>query len=176
MTYVYMCIILALTGARSLFASRCSCGIDAWTTNSHVVHATSKHAGGPYVRQEEVWPRFAHEPNVVRAPTGEWVMTFVAWPVGTKPSAACNCTDGNTLPSFHCKVCRRRLLFSRTLCGLQSALNILPFDGDRVAPPVRVSPPTSRGRRILLGRGPSQCSSSRTLALARLRWIRTWRL
>jgi hypothetical protein len=47
------------------------CGIDAWTTNSHVIRATSEHAGGPYVRQEEVMPRFSHEPNVVRSPTGE---------------------------------------------------------------------------------------------------------
>ena len=29
-------------------------------------------------------------------------MTFVAWPAGTRPVPLCNCTDGHTLPSFHC--------------------------------------------------------------------------
>ena len=94
-----------------------SCGIDAWTTNSHVIHATSRQAAGPYIRQEELWPRFAHEPNVVRAPTGEWVMTFVAWPAGTQPPPACNCTDGNTLPSFHCQVCLQLARASLGPCG-----------------------------------------------------------
>jgi hypothetical protein len=66
------------------------CGIDSWTTNSHVIHATSTD-GAHFQRSfngtttpkstgtagtDEVWPAFSHEPNVVRAPTGEWVMYF----------------------------------------------------------------------------------------------------
>lgn len=70
------------------------CGINAWTTNSHIIHATCVlPAAAPATRAaraaalarcefkrdaDEVWPRFSHEPNVVRAPSGEWVMYFTA--------------------------------------------------------------------------------------------------
>ena len=30
------------------------------------------------MRDGEVWPAFSHEPNVVRAPDGEWVAYFTA--------------------------------------------------------------------------------------------------
>jgi hypothetical protein len=55
------------------------CGIEAWTTNSHVVHAVSETAGGVYQRLQpvaEVWPVFSHEPNIARAPapTNEYVV------------------------------------------------------------------------------------------------------
>ena len=63
------------------------CGIDSWTTNSHVVHAqcdlTAAGVDGDvskcaFQKTGEVWPAFAHEPNVARAPTGEWVMYFTS--------------------------------------------------------------------------------------------------
>lgn len=76
------------------------CGIDSWTTNSRVIRATASHGEGPYTRQEEVWPTFAHEPNVVRAPTGEWVMYFTAGQPGDpKPTACSICKDGKTPPN-----------------------------------------------------------------------------
>ena len=72
-----------------------SCGLNAWACNSQVVHATSPtlsqrfsrvaavrfggrdrdhDAGVSAADASPVQPRFAHEPNVVRGPAGEWVM------------------------------------------------------------------------------------------------------
>ena len=55
------------------------CGINAWETNSQIVHITSNSPYGPYKRQEVVWPIFSHEPSVVRGPQGEWVMLFSSY-------------------------------------------------------------------------------------------------
>ena len=85
---------LGLVGRRS--------GINAWTENSRVVHATSPTADGTYTRREEVFGVFSHEPNAVRDPdTGEWALFYTAHiPAGASPaphSPACNCTDGSTV-------------------------------------------------------------------------------
>jgi hypothetical protein len=70
------------------------CGIDYWEPNRHrsfrrlpagffaalvcvfsaVVHATSKDPEGPYQKRETILPTFAHEPNAVRGPRGEWII------------------------------------------------------------------------------------------------------
>ena len=52
------------------------CGIGAWLANSVVVHSTSKDPHGLYQRDGVVFPTFSHEPTVVRAPSGEFVMFF----------------------------------------------------------------------------------------------------
>jgi hypothetical protein len=66
-------------GSYHMFASEMMehCGIGAWTANSHVVHAVSASPGGTYRRLpaaqgREVWPVFSHEPNLARAPSGEY--------------------------------------------------------------------------------------------------------
>lgn len=51
-------------------------GIKTWISNSQVVHAVADKPTGPYKRKAVVWPVFAHEPTVARAPTGEYVMYF----------------------------------------------------------------------------------------------------
>jgi hypothetical protein len=78
------------------------CGINAWTENSRIVHATSSTAGGKYTRRGQVFGVFSHEPNAVRDPdTGEWVLFFTAHiPAGASPAPhkpECNCTDGSTV-------------------------------------------------------------------------------
>ena len=77
------------------------CGIDSWTTNSHIVHAVCRISNSTCIefqRVGEVWPAFSHEPNVVRAPTGEWVMYFTASQniSGPQPPECTVCTDGRT--------------------------------------------------------------------------------
>lgn len=53
-------------------------GIKSWITNSQVVHAVAEDPNRPFAftRKDVVWPVFAHEPTVSRAPTGEYVMYF----------------------------------------------------------------------------------------------------
>lgn len=87
------------------------CGIDSWTTNSQIVHATchnvssTNHYGArcAFERREVVWPAFAHEPNVVRGPRGEWVMYFTAAEnMSAPPATPCvRCEDGRTSPACH---------------------------------------------------------------------------
>merc|ERR1740117_191221 len=57
-------------------------GIKSWITNSQVVHAVADSPLGPWTRRDTVFPVFAHEPTVARAPTGEYVMYFT----GTGPA------------------------------------------------------------------------------------------
>lgn len=70
------------------------CGIDTWFQNSRIIHATSSQPDGPFQRVGQVWPAFAHEPEVVRAPTGEWVMFFSA--VFNSGAPPCVCSNGTT--------------------------------------------------------------------------------
>ena len=73
------------------------CGINSWTTNSHIIHAESASLDSPFVKTGEVWPAFAHEPNVVRAPTGEYVAYFTSSSPGAPTPKPCTtCKDGKT--------------------------------------------------------------------------------
>ena len=64
-------------------------GIGAWEPNSRVVHATAKTFAGPYTKQSVVVAPFAHEPNAVRSPDGDWVIYMtMRHPAG----GAINCT------------------------------------------------------------------------------------
>eukprot|EP01052_Picozoa_sp_SAG31_P015354 SAG31_NODE_984_length_10552_cov_4.679231_13_plen_438_part_00 len=70
-----------------------SCGVHAWCSNSQIVHATSPTAAGLYTRKEVIFKVFSHEPQVVRAPTGEYVMYFTHYPNGSATEfGVCNCS------------------------------------------------------------------------------------
>lgn len=56
------------------------CGIGAWVKNSRIIRATSDSISGPYTRTQVVWEVFAHEPDVVPGPDGEYIMYFTANP------------------------------------------------------------------------------------------------
>ena len=85
------------TGLWHMFASELTahCGIDSWTYNSRVVHATSASGVGRFERDEEFAGVFSHEPTAVRDPTTrEWAVFFTS----SVPSgrALCNCSDGSS--------------------------------------------------------------------------------
>ena len=79
------------------------CGIGAWVQNSRVIRATADSPGGSYTRTQVVWEVFAHEPEVVPGPDGEYVMYYTANP--RSEHGYCNCCrpghgpcDGSTGP------------------------------------------------------------------------------
>ena len=78
------------------------CGINAWETNSQIVHIVSTSAFGPFARKEVIHPAFAHEPAVERGPHGEWVMAYSSFPlsatsVPTRKASQClACANGTT--------------------------------------------------------------------------------
>ncbi|KAG7363541.1 hypothetical protein IV203_026902 [Nitzschia inconspicua] len=76
-----------------MFASEIinDCGLYSWTTNSRVIRATSKSPFGPYRKEQVIVPIFAHDSNVIRSPSGEWVL-FVTALTGVKPRDCRNAT------------------------------------------------------------------------------------
>lgn len=78
------------------------CGIDTWRSNSRIVHATSTD-GVHFSREGVVFERFAHEPTVERAPSGEWVMWYTGEVEGASPPPLCTqCSDGVTPANTSC--------------------------------------------------------------------------
>ena len=93
------------TGFYHMWASRMrgNCGIATWLSNSEIVHAVSTTGPvGRYTTSRVVWPLWAHEPAVTRAPTGEFVMYFSGngggeYPLAVNGGQEClSCVDGST--------------------------------------------------------------------------------
>jgi hypothetical protein len=82
-----------------MFASEIvnGCGLYDWTTNSQVVRATSETPEGPYFKEQVIVPVFAHDANILRAPTGEWVL-FVTARKGIAPK---DCRHSNETTAVH---------------------------------------------------------------------------
>jgi hypothetical protein len=87
-------------GIWHMFASELTahCGINSWTYNSRVIHATSSSPMGSFQRQEEFAGVFSHEPIAVRDPTTrEWAVFFTSDSPSGRP--VCNCSDGSSTAS-----------------------------------------------------------------------------
>jgi len=84
-------------GMYHMFASEMvlQCGLEYWTTNSQVIRATSKMPYGPYKKQQVILPTFAHEPNVVEAPSGEIVLFVTASPPPSRVITPIDCRKSN---------------------------------------------------------------------------------
>lgn len=77
------------------------CGINSWESNSQIVHLVSDSPLGPFERRGVLWPAFAHEPDVTRAPNGTWVMLYSGYALNASQLSALLCTgcaDGTTPP------------------------------------------------------------------------------
>eukprot|EP00980_Cylindrotheca_fusiformis_P004356 scaffold925_cov129-Cylindrotheca_fusiformis.AAC.9 len=75
------------------------CGINAWETNSRIVHIEGNSPYGPFLKTHVLFSAFAHEPSVVRGPNGEWVMLFSSYHYNASALAdvVCgNCKGGVT--------------------------------------------------------------------------------
>ena len=88
------------TGVWHMFASEMTahCGINSWTFNSRIVHATSPTPLGRFQRDGEFAGVFSHEPIAVRDPTTrEWAVFFTSAIPSGRP--VCNCSDGSSTAS-----------------------------------------------------------------------------
>ena len=85
------------TGLYNMWAAEMinNCGINSWTRNSRIVHATSPRPDGAFTRDSVVRQVFAHEPSVTRAPDGTFVMYYTAF-LQPAERAPCQCQDGST--------------------------------------------------------------------------------
>lgn len=76
------------------------CDVSKWSPNSAVIHAVSKNgAEGPYTRVQEVIPPFSHNPKVVQAPDGTWLMYTIGIPMKRGDLANCTKDRQKTLSS-----------------------------------------------------------------------------
>jgi hypothetical protein len=80
------------------------CGINAWETNSQIVHIVGDGPTGPFTRREVFASAFAHEPDVVRGPKGEWVIVFSAFNAITRAEGLRGYTPA-TLAAAVCNNC-----------------------------------------------------------------------
>jgi hypothetical protein len=72
------------------------CGLNTWTSNSIIVHATSNTPEGPYTKVGEVMTYFSHNPTVVMAPDNSLLIYHIGTGGGGNPKT---CTNGST-PTF----------------------------------------------------------------------------
>ncbi|KAL3938096.1 MAG: hypothetical protein SGBAC_006925 [Bacillariaceae sp.] len=79
-----------------------NCGINAWETNSRIVHITGNSPHGPFLKRKVVFPAFSHEPSVVRGPNGEWVMLFSSYRYNATglDSVLCKSCKGGVTPEI----------------------------------------------------------------------------
>ena len=98
-------VIVDNDGVFHMWAARMThhCGIGSWLSNSEIVHATSPSPTGAFVTDSVVWGVWAHEPTVMRAPTGEFVMLWTGnngtGPLPVRGGQQCACLDGSTPPT-----------------------------------------------------------------------------
>lgn len=75
-----------------------NCDISHWSPNSAIVHAVSSSGPlGPYERRGVAVKPFAHNPKVVRAPDGTWLMYTIGTPLA--PASLFNCSNESTSPA-----------------------------------------------------------------------------
>jgi hypothetical protein len=104
----------AATKRWQMFAAEMTlgCGIGAWEANSRIVRASSDCADGMYRFEEEVKGAFSHEPTVVQAPNGTWLLFHIGdphhadFPGSQPPRKDCKAgytprTAGNDTGNFH---------------------------------------------------------------------------
>eukprot|EP01084_Bolivina_argentea_P042317 78042_1 len=76
------------------------CGMHNWMRGSQVVHTQSTNGyNSAFIRRDTLIQPFAHEPDIIRGPNGEYVIYYEHY--NYKSPAICNCSDGNTSPDCH---------------------------------------------------------------------------
>ena len=88
-------------GLYHMFASEIvnNCGLYSWTTNSQVIRAVSESPLGPYRKVQVIVPIFAHDANIIEAPTGELVL-YVTATKGVQPRDCRNDTGTSSDGTF----------------------------------------------------------------------------
>lgn len=85
------------TGTWHLFSSVMvnHCGLNSWQSNSAISHATSTSVEGPYQEESIIHPYFSHNPKVVRAPDGTYLVYHIGCGDEAYP-ARTDCSNGTT--------------------------------------------------------------------------------
>jgi len=129
------------TNKYHMFVSRFSnhCGLDAWQSNSEIIHATTDDIGNLPFRYEEVlFPVFSHNPLVTRSPgDGNWVIFFEMADPPPCGYSTCDCYNGTTtdecneMNDFDCPLNLQNwpsyMSYSKSLNGPWSSPQMIPI-------------------------------------------------
>eukprot|EP00040_Diaphanoeca_grandis_P039909 m.260567 g.260567 ORF g.260567 m.260567 type:complete len:488 (-) comp40130_c0_seq1:87-1550(-) len=142
-----------------------SCGMNTWSTNSIIRHATADTPLGPFQRQEIIMQAFAHNPTALQAPDGTFLIYHIG--CGTPNPGGTVCTDckaGVTGSSCHgpgeqvaCNDNTTNILYSKSLNGPWQQLNAPFIKSATMGTPYQIDNPTvtffPNGSLLMLGRG-----------------------
>eukprot|EP00929_Paragymnodinium_shiwhaense_P105247 TRINITY_DN70176_c0_g1_i1.p1 TRINITY_DN70176_c0_g1~~TRINITY_DN70176_c0_g1_i1.p1 ORF type:complete len:478 (-),score=33.78 TRINITY_DN70176_c0_g1_i1:145-1578(-) len=83
-------------GKWHMFAAQMAkhCSLDAWGSNSEIVHAEADDPEGPFVYKEAVITAFAHNPTVARDPVSGAYVLYMIGKGGRAPGQIKDCTAG----------------------------------------------------------------------------------
>jgi hypothetical protein len=75
-----------------------NCSLSSWTTASHILHLTAPSPAGPWAVEGVALHKFAHNPQVVRAADGAWLLFHI----GSPSPPAC---EAEVCPGPHSPAC-----------------------------------------------------------------------
>ena len=90
-----------------------NCGLNAWQSNSRIVHTVSDEPTGEFTFVDEVVPVFAHNPTVVRGEKGEYVMLFEYSEHHPCGFQTCSCDNGTTTQACIARQAARHCDYNR---------------------------------------------------------------
>eukprot|EP01120_Amphizonella_sp_Union-15-10_P006288 TRINITY_DN1990_c0_g1_i2.p1 TRINITY_DN1990_c0_g1~~TRINITY_DN1990_c0_g1_i2.p1 ORF type:complete len:283 (+),score=49.98 TRINITY_DN1990_c0_g1_i2:494-1342(+) len=123
------------------------CGLNSWQRNSVIRHATSPVPQGPYEPAEIIETYFAHNPTIIRAPDGTYLVYHIGCGDG-RSNPITTCTNGTTpnslkvSPLAECGGGSSSVLASKSLDGPWVKYDVLapvnsgrfPFSTDNPSP------------------------------------------
>eukprot|EP01084_Bolivina_argentea_P131551 232179_1 len=82
-------------GTYHLFAAQMvnHCTLNGWTSVSQIIRAESNNHLGPYKMKQVIFPTFAHNPQIIQANDGTYLLYYIGVPNGKN----INCTKNNSV-------------------------------------------------------------------------------
>ncbi len=78
-----------------------NCSLHMYGSVSRIVHATSRTPAGPFIRQAIALPTFAHNPQIIRATDGMFLLFHIG--ASVKPACVPDCRAGGPSSTPHCQ-------------------------------------------------------------------------
>jgi hypothetical protein len=126
-----------------------NCGFNQWSVNSQVVHAVA-------VKDVTV-PVWAHNPAVVRGPSGEWVLTYCANATVNMSEATCSngtVTKNSTFPTYPPPLEKNFMSIANSPDGPWSDPIQIDAPFDKAVPPFQAKGQPNRNTNLVMSIAP----------------------
>ena len=121
------------------------CGLNAWQSDSEIIHSTSKDPVGPYTFKSLVLPHFAHGPSVRKMPNGNYFMMHLGCGYPFTPFKNCTRKSADAPPPPKAPQCNQFNVSVMTATSLDG-----PWTGQTSA----------GGKQVFLSSGPRPAKES----------------